>query len=110
MDALVDQLMSDHSDFSQALGGAIDRIEDDSSKLDPSEPLLVLERVSICLDSALRSFAEGDPERACRYLAEANFIFEYQAEVKPKPGSLQQSTSSRPTEQDETPLLRAAIA
>lgn len=109
--ATMDQLFSDSSATFRAPGAVIQYIDDASAPCDYSDPLWVLQRVSSCLDSALRLFAEGDPEQACRYLAEANFIFERQAEVTSEAGShqIQESTCSQ-AEQETNPLARAASA
>jgi hypothetical protein len=124
MDATMDKPLSDYPDPSQALGGEINCIDPASYAFNYPDPSLVLERVSGCLDDALRSFAEGDSEQACRYLAEANFVFESsQAEVKSEavvtptvtptsvtPISKVASTSPRPVEREQPLLARAATA
>lgn len=86
--ATMEQLLSDSYDPCRAPGAIVESIED------YSDLSWVLERVNGCLDHALRLFSEGDPEQACRQMAEANFILERQAEANPEAGAQQVQEST----------------
>jgi hypothetical protein len=87
----------------------------DDASFNYPDPSLLLERVSGCLDGALRSFAEGDSEQGCRYLAEANLVFEScSADGKSEAGVTSISKTdrmpSRPVEREAPLMTRAATA
>lgn len=115
MDTAKNQLLPDYPDPSQTFDGVIGCMDDASQTFNYPDPSLLLERVSGCLDDALRSFAEGDSEQGCRYLADANLVFEScNAEEKSKAGvtpiSKMDRMPLRPVEREAPLMTRAATA
>jgi hypothetical protein len=74
---------------------------------------LSYDRVTECLNDALRLFAEGDSEKACLCLAEANrlldlFLAEQEAECGVTPISVASSIPPQSAEREEEAALATA--